>query len=187
MDTDSVPPSEGIVLNAEQADALEDEEDEEIKRWEMEQIKKGNFENPIQISFQLGGIQFQENDKVIHELEQHNQKIRKQRDLNKRMSSLPASSGPRPSLDDLVKKLKVSLSDLEDKHEIHVGQLQRVDQQIENSKSQLEIYDQETKKIADQYVWYQGMRNYVADLCGCLAEKVNIKIYYGINAYRRQL
>jgi hypothetical protein len=120
-----------------------------------------------------GGIQFQENDQVIHDLEQHNQKILKQRDLNKRMSALP-NNGPRTPLADLVKKLKISLTDLKGKHEVHIGQLHRVDLQIENAKSQIEIYEQETKRVADQYVWYQGMKNYVADLCGCLAEKVVI-------------
>lgn len=58
MDTDSFHPSEEVILNAEQADAFEDEEDEEIKRWEMEQIKKGNFQNLIhkftnQVAFNL--------------------------------------------------------------------------------------------------------------------------------------
>jgi hypothetical protein len=37
------PLDDEVILNDEQADALEDEEDEEIKRWEMEQIKKGNI------------------------------------------------------------------------------------------------------------------------------------------------
>jgi uncharacterized phage infection (PIP) family protein YhgE len=108
---------------------------------------------------------------VINELEQHNQKILKQRDLNKRMSHLP-TGGPRSSLDDQIKKLKFSLNELKGKHEIHVQQLQKVQFQVENSKGQMDIYDNDTKKAADQYVWFQNMKNFVTDLCGCLAEKV---------------
>ena len=91
------------------------------------------------------------------------------------------SSGPRSSLDDMVKKLKLSLKDIENKHEIHIVQLNKTVSQIENAKGQIEIYENQTKKVAEQYVWYQGMKNYVADLCECLAEKVTRSVKVGVH------
>jgi hypothetical protein len=96
-----IEPSDTVLdtVQVEEMEQREDEEDEEFQRWEMEQIKKG------------GAKAFVDSRSI----------------QKKKKVQLPMSIGPRVTVEEVQRKLKSSLMDLENLHNVHKQQLYTIE------------------------------------------------------------
>ncbi len=161
-------PSTTHILNANQVEALEEkeeEEDEDFKRWELEQIKKG------------GGGQFRTNEIGNTKTTQAIATLQsKQKEPTPKKIPLlsPLTPSSRISVEEMQKRLKQSFASLSESHELHKKQLEETTSKLNAAKAEIDSLDKRQKGISDQYVFYQQMKDYVADLCDCLAEKAPV-------------
>eukprot|EP01114_Cavostelium_apophysatum_P016725 TRINITY_DN4815_c0_g2_i1.p1 TRINITY_DN4815_c0_g2~~TRINITY_DN4815_c0_g2_i1.p1 ORF type:complete len:718 (+),score=211.05 TRINITY_DN4815_c0_g2_i1:81-2234(+) len=132
----------------------EEEEDDDYKRWEIEQIKKGGAGS------KAGTIAAQEQKKK-----------QSASPLHQLLTSKPSAI---LSVHEIQKKLQSSLAQMEDHHERHSKQLDKIQHDLENSVNGLTNMDRDYKKASEEYVFYQELKEYVADLTDCLGEKAPV-------------
>lgn len=72
----------------------------------------------------------------------------------------------------MQKRLKMTLGNLEERHSIQMKELNQTLAAIETAKQSLEVLRQTYQTSSEQYIFFQEVRDYVTDLCDCLAEKV---------------
>ncbi len=137
---------------------VKEEEDEELKRWEIQQIYKG-----------VG-----------------TKEISKRKDLLEKMGKSPRTSispgkvglnfGKRTTvtIDSITKDVKSTLSSLQDANKSHVAQLDRLNKDIEGLNQSVSSLKEELKKGEDEYTFFASMKIYVIDLLNCLGAKAGL-------------
>lgn len=139
------------ILDANQAEALEvqeEEEDEDFQRWEMEQIKKG------------GGRPF--STQPI---------IPKKKKKLLPLGAVPLQPAPRISINEMQQQLNQAVQEMELVHRKHQEELDRNSMELESARIKLQNLDKEYKTASDQYMFFQDIKYYISNLCDCLAEK----------------
>lgn len=151
-----------------------DEEDEEMQRWEEAQINKAmKITLPVQqeidpfhsYSQQLYG--YQSGDAyTAHQAAWAGQRIPPQRPL------LPPQKLAPVTTESLKQHLKNHLEEMREAHSTHTSSLEQATDDLEVYKSDIAHFDETVQNLASSYKFYQEMRVYLSNLLGCLAEKV---------------
>ena len=76
------------------------------------------------------------------------------------------------SLEDIQKRVTKSLASLKEVHSGHKMNLARITSDIASSSQAVPTLEQRLKTVSSRYSFFQEMRIYVANLLGCLDEKV---------------
>lgn len=85
-------------------------------------------------------------------------------------SSLPSKV---LSPEEIVQQLNSYLTDMQSTHSQHASQLDNLSSQIESSTRLVAAFDAERTRLAKKYASFQDMKDFIQDLCDCLAEKVS--------------
>uniref|UniRef100_A0A672QVA6 GCF C-terminal domain-containing protein n=1 Tax=Sinocyclocheilus grahami TaxID=75366 RepID=A0A672QVA6_SINGR len=169
--------AEEIGIECSDDEALNDGQDEEMSRWEQEQIRKGisipqdptmyyqgsydaqSYGASYTIPFSYAATVGADNSKPL-----------------KAEPSVP--SYPIPSCDltpittDLVKKrLKDRLSFMRHGHDSNARRFEQIQEELEASKKTIQLLEGSSQEAADKYRFLQEMRGYVGDLLECFSEK----------------
>jgi len=145
----------------------EDSEDEEIRRWELEQIKKGV----------RGG-------KELRKAALEKTKGRRKEDIaandaasTKSQISVPehargvlSSRTQMPSVEEVQKSLKQALERLEVSHDNEEKELRQVKSSISTAESNAEALRKQLNATSEDFDYYQRLRDYLLDLLDCLKE-----------------
>mmetsp|Transcript_11534 Transcript_11534/g.16032 ORF Transcript_11534/g.16032 Transcript_11534/m.16032 type:complete len:552 (-) Transcript_11534:46-1701(-) len=142
------------ILNAEDLEKMDlqqqqDEDDEEIKRWEEEQMRKGGAKTSSSALTDLS----------------------KKKAIRNFRLPLQTTSQPRVSVEDIQKRLKSKLDNLEQLHNQHANSLLRMEREIQTTVTQLEKFEKERTVSATEHAFYKDLKEYITDLLDCLAEK----------------
>ncbi|KAJ3291150.1 GC-rich sequence DNA-binding factor [Borealophlyctis nickersoniae] len=124
----------------------EDMEDEELNRWEAEQIRKGGVSQPLQPQ---------------------------ERKDSKPLATLKVpSSIPVPSIMDASARMASLLRDLELNHDGNVRQLAYIKVEIDKSASSSEGLEVDRKLSSDRYTFFQELKSFVGDVADFMDAKV---------------
>ena len=143
------------ILNAEDLEKLDlqqDEDDEELKRWEEEQMRKGGAKPAVTTLTDPSKKKAIRNFKL----------------------PLQTTSQPRVTVEDIQKRLKSTLENLQQVHKQQTHSLARIDQELKTTFTQLEKFEKERSTSASEHAFYKELREYITDLLDCLAEKAPI-------------
>jgi GC-rich sequence DNA-binding factor len=166
-------------------DALEDErsedEDEELKRWEQEQIKKGVTAQQLS-SFQsqeqgFGGFQMFSQNELGYAGNTLQNIYPYQSGNNVVPSPLPPPAITEDKVVDVNYILTQLRTNLRSLKEVHSQRRTQADRHGEDGKTAEESavqLESRSKDVAWRYTFYQDMRGYVRDLLACLHEKVQM-------------
>ncbi|XP_071819280.1 PAX3- and PAX7-binding protein 1-like [Apostichopus japonicus] len=160
------------------------DQDEELERWEQEQIKKGISVPQTQTAEDSPYQQYNYPQPELAEVpygvsaEQawygtnYNSETAESRpNIPPDASNLPTTF-PSVSLQDLRKKISDRLEPLQEVHRAHEREYENMTERMKSSAlSSVELKDS-TGGVSGQYDFYQEMRSYVRDLVECLNEKV---------------
>jgi GC-rich sequence DNA-binding factor len=146
---DKIQYEEDVVMNTEEVENMEmkeDEEDEELKRWEMEQMKKGGAGKHAMAldSTQQGSAKPQLN-----------------------ISLIPQNI----SVADVQKQLQDALKELQASLTRHKKEMEANNMEIEETMAALEKMQREKQQLGEEYVFFQEMRDFVFDLFKRKGEK----------------
>jgi hypothetical protein len=132
-----------------------EEDDEELERFELEQIKKGS------------------NSRSRYARERLEVLDREALDAAKSTIRIPINvePGSQISFEDFQKKLGMMIKNLEDKNNQILRELESAEREFENLKQSLEEISKENFNTIEERNFFSELRSYVADLCDCLAEK----------------
>lgn len=161
------------------------DQDEELERWEQEQIKKGISvpqtqtaeESPYQqynypqselmeVPYGVSSEQAWYGTSYISEAAESKPYIAPD------SSNLPTTF-PSVSLQDLKKKISDRLEPLEEVHRAHEREYENINERMKNSALSSVELKESTGGVSEQYDFFQEMRSYVKDLVECLNEKVS--------------
>uniref|UniRef100_A0A8C1BWT0 PAX3 and PAX7 binding protein 1 n=1 Tax=Cyprinus carpio carpio TaxID=630221 RepID=A0A8C1BWT0_CYPCA len=179
--------AEEIGIECSDDEALDNGQDEEVSRWEQEQIRKGisipqvqstQSEDPTmyyQGSYDAQpygasyGMPFSYAPATVGA------------DNSKPLKAEPSVPYPIPSCDltpittDLVKKrLKDRLSFMRQGHNSNARRFEQIREELEASKKTIQLLEGSSQEAADKYRFLQEMRGYVGDLLECFSEKVPV-------------
>ncbi|XP_067118345.1 PAX3- and PAX7-binding protein 1 [Centruroides vittatus] len=150
---------------------MENEEADELERWEREQIRKGVSMTQIQQQLQTNSDRIfgynQQNDKTV--------KVTSNTE-SKPPSRLANLSIPRERKDltvnDIKSRLSERLSALEEMYANHQREDDSCNTRLANSYDLINQLEKEGPLLASRFSLYQQMRGYVTDLVECLDLKV---------------
>ncbi|KTG36958.1 hypothetical protein cypCar_00016430 [Cyprinus carpio] len=159
--------AEEIGIECSDDEALDNGQDEEVSRWEQEQIRKGiSIPQPYGASY---GMPFSYAPATVGA------------DNSKPLKAEPSVPYPIPSCDltpittDLVKKrLKDRLSFMRQGHNSNARRFEQIREELEASKKTIQLLEGSSQEAADKYRFLQEMRGYVGDLLECFSEKVPV-------------
>lgn len=159
--------SDATVLNAAQLEQMElqqEEEDEELKRWEMQQIRKGA----------TAAGAGQQSVPTHAQLKQAVAKPTTAATAAQRETLAQAILGTtaKVTVDEVQKKLKAALAVVTDKHSVHSKQFNHSRTTVENARKAVDELDVQYAKRSENFLFYSELRDYILDLCDCLASKV---------------
>ncbi|KND01791.1 uncharacterized protein SPPG_03582 [Spizellomyces punctatus DAOM BR117] len=132
---------EGNLIHAQE----EDVEDEEVRRWEMEQIRKGRKPK-------------------VHDAKPEPQS------RPPAPAQIPASI-PIPSVSAVCSRLASTLSNLEATHENHIRQLEQIKHEAQKSTIATASLESDTKGSSERYTYFQDLKTYIEDLADFLDTK----------------
>ncbi|KAG2456475.1 PAXB1 protein, partial [Polypterus senegalus] len=158
-------------------------QDEELNRWEQEQIRKGISIPQVQTNHQADSNLYYQN---VYEATAYGSsygisysygsygaedpKLLKPESTG---SYTSCSNSMTPiSMDLLKKRLKDRYESMKEVHSKNQKQYEQNQQQLESSTSLIERLEGSSDGIADQYKFLQEMQGYVRDLLECFSEKV---------------
>lgn len=140
-----------------------EEDDEEMKRWEMDRIRKG-----------VGA----------QEMKKKNLEAKAKRPPSARTSTSASLSAfsqidltrdkPTISIDSITKDINVTLQQLQASYKSHAVQLERINEELERANTQSTALKEEVKSGAEEYSFFAGMKVYVSDLLDCLGAKAEL-------------
>ncbi|XP_052423276.1 PAX3- and PAX7-binding protein 1 [Carassius gibelio] len=179
--------AEEIGIECSDDEALDNGQDEEVSRWEQEQIRKGISIPQVQTT--------QSEDPTMYYQGSYDAQpygasyampfsyaITVGADNSKPLKAEPSvPSYPIPSCDltpittDLVKKrLKDRLSFMRHGHESNARRFEQIQEELEASKKTIQLLEGSSQDSSDKYRFLQEMRGYVGDLLECFSEKVPV-------------
>ncbi|XP_016336892.1 PAX3- and PAX7-binding protein 1 [Sinocyclocheilus anshuiensis] len=179
--------AEEIGIECSDDEALDDGQDEEVSRWEQEQIRKGisipqvpttQSEDPTM--YYQGSYDAQPYGASYTMPFSYAATVGA--DNSKPLKAEPSvPSYPIPSCDltpittDLVKKrLKDRLSFMRHGHDSNARRFEQIQEELEASKKTIQLLEGSSQEAADKYRFLQEMRGYVGDLLECFSEKVPV-------------
>lgn len=133
-----------------------DDEDDELKRWELEQIRKG-----------VGTKEIGKKGKELLE------KAKPSRTSMSPGAKLGLELGKRTTvtIESIAKDIKSTLASLQEVHKSHKQQLERLTDDIRTATANVEGIQEDMKLGSEEYAFFAGMKIYVADLLDCLGAK----------------
>ncbi|XP_066555966.1 PAX3- and PAX7-binding protein 1 [Amia ocellicauda] len=178
--------AEEIGIEGSDDDALDTGgQDEELSRWEQEQIRKGisipqvQANQPEDVNMYYQSTYESSSYSSSYGLPYTYSSVGS--DASKPLKSESSVTYSAPSSDmtpittDLVKKrLKDRLNSLRQVHSSNEKRYDKIQQELEASVSMIERLEGSSDGVADQYKFLQEMRGYVRDLLECFSEKVPV-------------
>ncbi|XP_026113826.1 PAX3- and PAX7-binding protein 1 isoform X1 [Carassius auratus] len=185
--------AEEIGIECSDDEALDNGQDEEVSRWEQEQIRKG-ISIP-QYTHTFGVQTTQSEDPTMYYQGSYDAQpygasyampfsyaaATVGADNSKPLKAEPSVPYPIPSCDltpittDLVKKrLKDRLSFMRQGHDSNARRFEQIQEELEASKKSIQLLEGSSQEAADKYRFLQEMRGYVGDLLECFSEKVPV-------------
>ncbi|TPX72934.1 hypothetical protein SpCBS45565_g00256 [Spizellomyces sp. 'palustris'] len=132
---------EGNLIHAQE----EDVEDEEVRRWEMEQIRKGRKPK-------------------LHDAKPE------PKSRPPPPAQIPASVQI-PSVSTVCSRLASTLGNLEATHENHIRQLEQIKHEAQKSTIATASLESDTKSSSERYTYFQDLKTYIEDLADFLDTK----------------
>ncbi|XP_032432288.1 PAX3- and PAX7-binding protein 1-like [Xiphophorus hellerii] len=177
--------AEEIGIEGSDDEALDTGQDEEVSRWEQEQIRKGISIPQVQSSQPEDSTAYYQNS---YETQPYGSSY----SMPFTYSSVAPQPGKIPSLSDngsvrygapicdltpvsidLVKKrLQDRLAQMHAGHNANVKRYEQIRDELEASESTIQQLEGSSNDNADRYKFLQEMRGYVGDLLECFSEKV---------------
>uniref|UniRef100_A0A8C5DGA0 GCF C-terminal domain-containing protein n=1 Tax=Gouania willdenowi TaxID=441366 RepID=A0A8C5DGA0_GOUWI len=177
--------AEEIGIEGSDDEALDTGHDEEVSRWEQEQIRKGISIPQVQSS------QPEENT-VYYQNSYETQPYGSSYSMPFTYSSMvsqpikaaghadngsvhyvtPVSELTTVSIDLVKKRLQVRLGEMNAGYEANSKRYEQIKEDLAASESSIEQLEGSSNENADQYKFLQEMRGYVGDLLECFSEKV---------------
>jgi hypothetical protein len=77
-----------------------------------------------------------------------------------------------PSLEDILRKMTIDLSDKESVHSQNKMQLERVNGNIVDTEKEHKAAIDEQKELNETYPYFKELKNYIFDITDCVGEKV---------------
>ncbi|NXG57502.1 PAXB1 protein, partial [Hemiprocne comata] len=161
------------------------EQDEELSRWEQEQIRKGINIPQACIYFQpaeVNNLYYQNTYQTLsygssygvpYTYAAYGSSETKSQKTDNTVPFKTPSNEMTPVTIDLVKKqLKDRLDSMKELHKANRQQYEKHQQSREDSTKAIEILEGSSGGIGEQYKFLQEMRGYVQDLLECFSEKV---------------
>ncbi|XP_016383923.1 PAX3- and PAX7-binding protein 1 [Sinocyclocheilus rhinocerous] len=179
--------AEEIGIECSDDEALDDGQDEEVSRWEQEQIRKGisipqvpTIQSEDPTMYYQGSYDAQPYGASYAMPFSYAATVGA--DNSKPLKAEPSvPSYPIPSCDltpittDLVKKrLKDRLSFMRHGHDSNARRFEQIQEELEASKKTIQLLEGSSQEAADKYRFLQEMRGYVGDLLECFSEKVPV-------------
>ncbi|XP_043106851.1 PAX3- and PAX7-binding protein 1 [Puntigrus tetrazona] len=177
--------AEEIGIECSDDEALDNGQDEEVSRWEQEQIRKGISIPQVQTTqsedptmYYQGSYDTQPYGASYAMPFSYTATVGA--DNSKTLKAEPTvPSYPIPSCDltpittDLVKKrLKDRLSFMRHGRDSNARRFEQIQEELEASKKTIQLLEGSSQEAADKYRFLQEMRGYVGDLLECFSEKV---------------
>ncbi|XP_075449986.1 PAX3- and PAX7-binding protein 1 [Ascaphus truei] len=162
------------------------EQDEEISRWEQEQIRKGisipqipaphpSEANHLFYPSTYQGIPYGSSYGVPYTYAAYGSSETKSHKTDNSVSFKTPSNEMTPVSIDLVKKqLKDRLNAMKDTHKANLQEFEKHQKSREDSTNSIKRLDGSSGGNADRYQFLQEMRGYVQDLLECFCEKVPV-------------
>ncbi|XP_030304259.1 PAX3- and PAX7-binding protein 1 isoform X2 [Calypte anna] len=160
------------------------EQDEELSRWEQEQIRKGINIPQVQPSqpAEVNNLYYQNTYQTLsygssygipYTYAAYGSSETKSQKTDNTVPFKTPSNEMTPVTIDLVKKqLKDRLDSMKELHKANRQQYEKHQQSREDSTKAIEILEGSSGGIGEQYKFLQEMRGYVQDLLECFSEKV---------------
>uniref|UniRef100_A0A8C1KMA8 PAX3 and PAX7 binding protein 1 n=1 Tax=Cyprinus carpio TaxID=7962 RepID=A0A8C1KMA8_CYPCA len=179
--------AEEIGIECSDDEALDNGQDEEVSRWEQEQIRKGISIPQVQSTqsedptmYYQGSYDAQPYG-ASYAMPFSYAPATVGADNSKPLKAEPSVPYPIPSCDltpittDLVKKrLKDRLSFMRQGHNSNARRFEQIREELEASKKTIQLLEGSSQEAADKYRFLQEMRGYVGDLLECFSEKVPV-------------
>ncbi|XP_006628302.1 PAX3- and PAX7-binding protein 1 [Lepisosteus oculatus] len=158
-------------------------QDEELSRWEQEQIRKGISIPQVQASQPEDVTMYYQSSYeassygssygLPYTYSSVGSEDSKQLKSESSVTYSAPSSEMTPITTDLVKKrLKDRLNSMREVHSSNKKRYEKIQQELESSTNMIERLEGSSDGVADQYKFLQEMRGYVRDLLECFSEKV---------------
>lgn len=176
--------AEEIGIEGSDDEALDEGQDEEVRRWEQEQIRKGISIPQVQATqedttmYYQGGYDTQPYG-ASYAMPFAYAATTVGTDSNISLKAEASVPYPIPSSDltpittDLVKKrLKDRLNFMRQGHSSNARRFEQIQEELEASKKTIQLLEGSSQEAADKYKFLQEMRGYVGDLLECFSEKV---------------
>uniref|UniRef100_A0A672K332 PAX3- and PAX7-binding protein 1-like n=2 Tax=Sinocyclocheilus grahami TaxID=75366 RepID=A0A672K332_SINGR len=179
--------AEEIGIECSDDEALDDGQDEEVSRWEQEQIRKGISIPQVQTTQSEDPTMYYQGS---YDAQPYGASYAMPfsyaiatvgADNSKPLKAEPSVPYPIPSCDltlittDLVKKrLKDRLSFMRQGHDSNARRFEQIQEELEASKKTIQLLEGSSQEAADKYRFLQEMRGYVGDLLECFSEKVPV-------------
>ncbi|ELR11247.1 GCrich sequence DNA-binding factor-like protein [Acanthamoeba castellanii str. Neff] len=145
----------------------EDSDDEEIRRWELEQIKKGVRGGKELRKSTLERMKAQPGGPRGSQAQQQ-----RSVSVSEHASGVLSSSRVQlPTVEDVQKTLKQALARLEQSCSNEEKELREVKSSIATAESNTEALRKSLKTASEDFDYYQHLRDYILDLLDCLKEK----------------
>jgi GC-rich sequence DNA-binding factor len=171
-----------LFAQEEEDDDRKEESEDELERWEREQIKKGVRMPSIQLISQeqasnlaISG-QFSRQTLFSDNLTVVNMDIDKPIET-KKSSSIPSSilakSKSNVSSEDVSERIRNKLLKIKESLEYHERQIVNLTADMNVSKEVIDSCSDKSPKLATQFELYQNISTYISGLFGCLNDKVN--------------
>lgn len=178
--------AEEIGIEGSDDEALDNGQDEEVSRWEQEQIRKGISIPQVQTQPEDTSMYYQGSYDAqpygaSYAMPFNYATAVAGVDNSKPLKAEPSVPYPIPSCEltpittDLVKKrLQDRLSFMRQGHNTNARRYQQIQEDLEASKKAIRVLEGSSVEAADKYRFLQEMRGYVGDLLECLSEKVPV-------------
>nr|XP_033806465.1 PAX3- and PAX7-binding protein 1 [Geotrypetes seraphini] len=178
--------AEEIGIEGSDDDALATgEQDEELSRWEQEQIRKGISIPQVQPCQPVEGNAVYYQNTNYHTVpygssygmpytyaSYGSSETKPQKSETTIPFKAPSNEMTPVSIDLVKKQLKDRLDLMKETHKSHQEEHEKHQQSRENSTSSIERLDGSSEGIGERYKFLQEMRGYVQDLLECFSEKV---------------
>eukprot|EP01136_Pigoraptor_vietnamica_P025533 Opistho-1_new@79634 len=151
---------------------LDADMDDEVSRWERDQIRKGNARAYAPTAFVPSAEQRVEGAYAATIAQGGLSGAGDRALLDKSAASAFAMDGGLAAAEVLRSKVRASLSRLRETHSTATSQIEKVGSSLADAREAAKKLEVQVAEAAERYEFFQEMRAYVSDLLACLDEKV---------------
>lgn len=176
--------AEEIGIEGSDDEALDTGQDEEVSRWEQEQIRKGISIPQVQSQPEDNTVYYQNSYEsqsygssysmpfTYSTVAPQTAKPTCRADNGSAHYGTPISDLTPVSIDLVKKRLQDRLSQMHAGHDSNARRFKQIEEHLAASESTIQQLEGSSNDNADQYKFLQEMRGYVGDLLECFSEKV---------------